>query len=75
MTIVIQHNKAMGTTKSRKNCDENGNDYYFNASRKGLVLNIGYFSSLYAPFRVLILAFKTIMGQELCYGNVLYFKL
>ena len=29
MTVVIQHNKALGTTTSRAICDVNGNDYYF----------------------------------------------
>ena len=35
------------------------------------MLEIGYFSSLYAQFRLLIVAFKTPMGKGLCYGNVL----
>ena len=43
--IYDQHNQALGTTTSRAICDVNGNDYYFYASRRDLMLEIGYFSS------------------------------
>ena len=64
MTIVIQHNSALGTTASRAICDVNGKDYYFYAPRSDLMLEIGYFSSLYANFRFLIVAFKKIWAEE-----------
>ena len=54
MTLVIQHNKALGTTTFRANCDVNGNDNYFYASRRARMLEKGYISSLYAQFRLLI---------------------
>ena len=43
ITIVIQHNLALGTTASRAICDVKGNDYYLYASRRDLMLEIGYF--------------------------------
>ena len=74
MTIVIQHNLVLGTTTSRTICDVNGNYYYFYASRRGLMLEIEYFSLLYVQFRLLIVTLKN-MGRGLCCGKVLYFEL
>ena len=47
MTIVIQPNSPLGTTTSIAICDVNGKDYYFYAPKRDLMLEIGYFSSLY----------------------------
>ena len=64
MTTIIQLYSALGTTTSRAICGVNGKDYYFYACRRGLMLEIGYFSSLYAQFRLLIVAFQN-HGQRI----------
>ena len=54
MIIVIKPNKALDVTTSRAICDVNGNDNYLYDSRRDLRLEIRYFCSLYAQFRLLI---------------------
>ena len=63
MTIVIQHNSALGNTLSKAICDVNGNDNYFYASKKDLMLEIRYFSLLYAQFHLLIPYKFYVLGQ------------
>ena len=69
MIIVIPHNIALEITTFSVICDVYRNEYYFYASRRDLMLEQGYVSSLYARFRLLIVAFKT-MDRGLCCGNV-----
>ena len=49
MTIIIQHNLALGTTTSRAIYDVNGNDNYFYASRRDLMMEI-FFIICSIPF-------------------------
>ena len=65
MTSVIQHYSALGTTTSRTIYDVNGNDYYFYVSRRDLMLETGYFSSLHAHFCLLIVTFINKYRQRI----------
>lgn len=50
-------------------------DYYFYASRRDLMLEIGYFSSLYAQFRLLTVAFKKLLAEDYAVETFYIFKL
>ena len=57
---MIQQNK-LDTTTSRAICGVNRKDYYFYASRSDLMLEIGFFSSLYAEFHLFS---KTLWAED-----------
>ena len=63
MTIVIMI-KLWAPQHLEQFFDVNRTAYYLYASRKDLMLEIGYFSSLYTHFRLLIVALKRIWAEN-----------
>ena len=74
MTIENQQHYVLSTITPRAICDINGNDYYFYASRRDLMLEVGYMSSLYAQCHLLIVSFKNKYGQRIMLRKRLIFQ-